>query len=145
MESLHKELSDAETNVKLAEANLNLMKKEVENIRLKIQIKEKENMETNTNGQGEYVWEEFPNVNVGSGDDFYTMPPSTSLEEVKAKCIELGSHYFVAKVSTQKYIRSPPGKKKNKDYRSVHNEAKKRTTNGPSSSYTTYICNYTQG
>ena len=43
MESLHKELSNAETNVKLAEANLNLMKNEVENIRLKIQIKELEN------------------------------------------------------------------------------------------------------
>ena len=144
MESLRKDLSNAETNVKLAEANLNLMKNEVENIRIKIQIKELENMETNTNGQGEYVWKEFPNVNIGKSDDYFKMPPSTSLEEVKAKCIELGSHHFVAKVGCQKYIRSPPSKKKNKDYRSVLNNANKRTTNGLSSTYTTYICNYAQ-
>ena len=144
MESLRKDLSNAETNVKRAEANLNLMKNEVENIRLKIQIKELENTETTANGQDEYVWEEFPNVNVGKGDDMYVMPRDTTLEEVKAKCIELGSHHFVAKVGCQKYIRSPPSKKKNKDYRSVLNNANKRTTNGLSSTYTTYICNYAQ-
>ena len=72
------------------------------------------------------------------------MPPSTSLKEVKAKCIELGSHFFVAKVGCQKYIRSPPGgRKKNKDYQGVLDAAIKRKTFGPSSTYTTYICNYT--
>ena len=142
MESLRKDLSHAETKIELAEANLNLMKKEAENIRLKIQIEASENMGTTPNG--EHVWEEFPNVDVGAGDDYVIMLPSTSLEDVKAKCIELGSHFFVAKVGCQKYIRSPPGgRKKNKDYQSVLNAAMKRKTEGPSSTYTTYICNYT--
>jgi hypothetical protein len=65
-----------------------------------------------------YNWEVF-NVNVGHADDYFKMDKTTDINEVKEKCIELGSRLFVTKDNCQYYIRSPPGHKKKRDYNSI--------------------------
>ena len=70
------------------------------------------------NNSPKYEWEVF-NVNVGHGDDYFKMDKMTDINEVKEKCIELGSMLFVTKDNCQYYIRSPPEHRKNRDYKSI--------------------------
>jgi hypothetical protein len=71
------------------------------------------------------------------------MPASTTLEEAKKKCIDLGSHLFVTKIGCQRYIRSPPSKKKKKDFKTLKEKALERISNGKSDKgYRSYMVNY---
>ena len=92
-----------------------------------------------------YEWEVF-NVNVGHGDDYAKMDKTTDINEVKEKCIELGSRFFVTKDNCQYYIRSPPGKKKNRDTESIKRIAKEMISNGKENpnGYKSYVLTITK-
>lgn len=78
------------------------------------------NKTINNNGKKiVYEWEEEKNLDIGRADDFEKMPKTKTIDEVKQKCIEIGSHLFVQKPGNQYYIRSPPNRKKNRDYNSI--------------------------
>jgi hypothetical protein len=91
------------------------------------------------------VWEIY-DTNVGHGDDYddYKYDEKT-MDEVKAICIKLKSRAFVAKPNCKYYIRSPPHKKKNRDYNSIKNKAEEKVSKGKhkyETSYKTYLLNY---
>ena len=76
-----------------------------------------------------YNWEVF-NVNVGHTDDYFKMDKTKDINEVKEKCIELGSRLFVTKDNCQYYIRSPPGHKKKRDTKSINRIAEGMISRG---------------
>ena len=85
-------------------------------------------------------WEEETNLDIGRTDDFEKMPKTKSIDEVKKRCIELGSHLFVAKTNNQYYIRSPPNRKQNRDYNSIKQKAEQLRKEGKISlGWTSYI------
>ena len=87
-------------------------------------------------------WEEYP-TNVGHTDDYHKLPKNTHIDEVKAKCKELGSRAFVYKVNCQCYIRSPPSVKQFRDYNSLKARAEYRVSRGHhDGGYKTYLLNY---
>jgi len=91
----------------------------------------------------EYEWEEI-HVNIGHGDDYFKMDKNTDINEVKDKCIELGSLLFVTKHNCQYYIRSPPDVKKKRDYKSIKNIAESMISAGKEDThgYKSYVLNY---
>ena len=74
------------------------------------------------------------------------MDKTTDINEVKEKCIELGSRFFVTKDNCQYYIRSPPGKKKNRDTESIKRIAKEMISNGKENpnGYKSYVLTITK-
>ena len=77
-----------------------------------------------------YEWEQEDNLDVCRCDDFEKMPKTKTIDEVKKRCIELGSHLFVQKPGNQYYIRSPPNIKKNRDYNSIRLKVEERKKQG---------------
>ena len=59
----------------------------------------------------QYEWD-VVSLDIYPGDDYHKMNKNTDIEEVKKKCIELGSNLFIAKPNCQYYISSPPSVKK---------------------------------
>ena len=98
-----------------------------------------------TSNPQKYEWEVF-NVNVGHTDDYFKMDKTTDINEVKEKCIELGSRFFVTKDNCQYYIRSPPGKKKNRDTKSIKRIAKEMISSGKGdpNGYKSYVLTITK-
>lgn len=87
-----------------------------------------------------YEWEEEKDLDIGRADDFEKMPKTKTIDEVKKRCIELGSHLFIAKANNQYYIRSPPNLKKNRDYNSIKQKAEElRKRDKRSLGWTSYI------
>tara|TARA_B100001094_G_C17618636_1_gene524731 strand:+ start:176 stop:580 length:405 start_codon:yes stop_codon:yes gene_type:complete len=134
--------------MEILQLKLALAEKEVENIRLQISLHkqlEKNNQESNhlNTYQIEDEFEIFDTI-ICNGDDRLVFPASTSLLEVKEKCIEIGSHAFVTKPGCQIYVRSPPSEKSNRDYITMKNNAKKRVLEKPLNlkGYKTYLFNY---
>ena len=87
----------------------------------------------------EEEWEVYYNKNVGHCDDHYKLDKNTSIDEVKEKCKELGSRLFIASQNRMYYIRSPPWKKKNRDYESLKHKLNSQPEN---SNYNSYLLNY---
>lgn len=132
----------------ILQLKLALAEKEVENIRLQICLhKQLENNNNDSNhmdnSQIKDEFEIFDTI-IGHGDDRLVFPASTSLLEVKEKCIEIGSHAFVTKPGCQIYVRSPPSEKSNRDYVTMKKNAEKRVLEKPfnSKGYKTYLFNY---
>jgi hypothetical protein len=88
------------------------------------------NIMNNENKKLIYEWEEEKNINIGHCDDFEKMPKTKTIDEVKKRCIELGSHLFIQKPGNQYYIRSPPNVKKNRDYNSIKLKAEELRKRG---------------
>ena len=99
------------------------------------------NKTINNNGKKiVYEWEEEKNLDIGRADDFEKMPKTKTIDEVKQRCIEIGSHLFIAKANNQYYIRSPPNRKKNRDYNSIKQKAEELRKKGKISlGWTSYI------
>lgn len=100
------------------------------------------NNETNNTNEKKISreWEEETNLDIGRTDDFEKMPKTKTIDEVKKRCIELGSHLFVAKTNNQYYIRSPPNRKQNRDYNSIKQKAEQLRKEGKISlGWTSYI------